>query len=79
MVQTQNKRTTMAITADRKFQLEQIAIKRSVIAGRIFSWTDIVNELIDELLIKELGEEQGNDKKICPDLSATPDFHEGDK
>lgn len=63
MVQPQNKRTTMAITADRKFQLEQVAIKRSVIAGRIFSWTDIVNELIDELLIKELGEEQVNDKK----------------
>ena len=53
MAQTQNKRTTMAITSDRKLKLEQIAIKRSVYAGRIISWTDIVNEIIDELLLKE--------------------------
>ncbi|UIN19230.1 hypothetical protein [Yersinia ruckeri] len=47
---TQAKRTTMAVTAERKEKLEQIAINRSVETRRQISWTDIVNELIDGLI-----------------------------
>lgn len=50
------KRTTMAITAERKLKLERMAIDASQKAGTQISWTDIVNHLIDEYA-KEAAEE----------------------
>lgn len=44
----QPKRTTMAITAERKLKLERMAIDASQKAGKQITWTDIVNKLIDE-------------------------------
>ncbi|MEY0665561.1 hypothetical protein AB7281_23360 [Providencia rettgeri] len=41
------KRTTMAVTAERKLKLERMAIDASQKAGKQISWTDIVNHLID--------------------------------
>lgn len=41
------KRTTMAITAERKIRLERMAIDASQKAGTQIAWTDIVNYLID--------------------------------
>ncbi|RJL50490.1 hypothetical protein [Pectobacterium carotovorum] len=41
------KRTTMAITAERKMKLERMAIDASQKAGKQISWTDLVNHLID--------------------------------
>lgn len=42
------KRTTMAVTAERKMKLERMAIDASQKAGTQISWTDIVNHLIDD-------------------------------
>lgn len=50
------KRTTMAITAERKMKLERMAIDASQKAGSQISWTDIVNHLIDDYA-KEAAEE----------------------
>lgn len=44
----QPKRTTMAVTAERKLKLERLAIDASQKAGKQITWTDIVNKLIDE-------------------------------
>lgn len=41
------KRTTMAVTAERKLKLERMAIDASQKAGKQITWTDIVNHLID--------------------------------
>ncbi|EJG2384235.1 hypothetical protein AM420_001890 [Klebsiella pneumoniae] len=41
------KRTTMAITAERKIKMERLAIDASQEAGTSIAWTDIVNYLID--------------------------------
>ncbi len=41
------KRTTMAITAERKIKMERLAIDASQDAGASIAWTDIVNYLID--------------------------------
>lgn len=43
----QPKRTSMAITAERKLKLERMAIDASQKAGKQITWTDIVNHLID--------------------------------
>ncbi|EOF5038555.1 hypothetical protein ACK1M2_000004 [Providencia rettgeri] len=65
------KRTTMAVTAERKLKLERMAIDASQKAGKQISWTDIVNRLIDTYA-KEAAEDlilfaQG-DAKIKEDL-----------
>lgn len=41
------KRTTLAVTIERKLMLERLAIDASLKAGRQISWTDIVNYMID--------------------------------
>lgn len=48
----QAKRTTMAVTAERKEKLEQIAIIKSMEERKKISWTDLVNELIDDFIEK---------------------------
>lgn len=48
----QSKRTTMAITAERKQKLELIAINLSVKSGKQILWTDLVNQMIDDLINK---------------------------
>jgi hypothetical protein len=48
----QSKRTTMAITAERKHKLELIAINLSVKLGKQILWTDLVNQMIDDLINK---------------------------
>lgn len=48
----QAKRTTMAVTAERKEKLEQIAIIKSMEAKKQISWTDLVNYLIDDFIEK---------------------------
>lgn len=50
------KRTTMAVTAERKLKLERMAIDGSQKAGKQITWTDIVNHLIDDYA-KEAAEE----------------------
>ena len=42
-----NKRTTLAVTIERKLMLERIAIDASQKAGKQITWTDIVNYMID--------------------------------
>lgn len=41
------KRTSLAVTIERKLMLERLAIDSSMKAGRQISWTDIVNYMID--------------------------------
>lgn len=41
------KRTTLAVTIERKLMLERIAIDASQKAGKQITWTDIVNYMID--------------------------------
>ncbi|MEK8137967.1 hypothetical protein [Morganella morganii] len=43
----------MAITAERKKQLEKIAIRKSVEKEKAILWTDLVNDLIDNFLLNE--------------------------
>ena len=57
------KRTTMAVTAERKLKLERMAIDASQKAGKQITWTNIVNHLIDDYA-KEAAEELTERAKI---------------
>ncbi|AXH60531.2 hypothetical protein [Providencia huaxiensis] len=51
-----NKRTSMAITAERRNKIEAIARIKSLRGDKIYLWTDIVNEIIDDYIAKNEGE-----------------------
>ncbi|MRT15231.1 hypothetical protein GJV07_23510 [Enterobacteriaceae bacterium RIT711] len=61
------KRTTMAVTAERKLKLERMAIDASQKAGRQITWTDIVNHLIDDYA-KDAADELMERAKIEHDI-----------
>lgn len=44
---TTAKRTSLAVTAERKLKLERLAVDASYKAGKSISWTDLANYLID--------------------------------
>lgn len=67
----QPKRTSMAITAERKLKLERMAIDASQKAGKQITWTDIVNHLIDDYA-KEAAEELTERAKVEHEIAT---FH----
>lgn len=48
MISTQNKkRTSLAITAERKLKIERLAVDLSYKIGKSVSWTELANYILD--------------------------------